>query len=301
MTSKLFIISRNGTRREPTATELEEISGGVMKTLLMHKFNPKILAIMVVLAGKRMLNRTYNERHMLTETALDMHHIEIECNEKTLTLPFGGDLWFPLFTQIFIKSEYCLEESDIRGKTIIDAGANIGAFSLYCACMGAKKVHAFEPVKETYEGLLRNIRANNLQGTITAYNYGLGEKAKTAMIKCDYAGDAGASMETRKHQRKNEQQVEITSIDLLQLEPDVIKIDTEGYEENILNGATKTIREYGPILTLSAYHKLTDRESLPRKIKEIDGRYECIMNRRYEEVLTCRRRAEPLRREKPIR
>ena len=290
MESRIFIASKNGTKREPTVKELEEMAGGVMKTLLRHKTNPRVLAIAMVIAGKKMLNMTYNERTSLTEAAFDMHHIEITCNGRTLTLPFGGDLWFPLFTQIFVENEYCLEESDILGKTIIDAGANIGAFSLYCACMGAKKIHAFEPVRETYEGLLRNIRANNLQGTITAYNYGLGERTKTAMIKCDYAGDAGASMETRMLQRKNTHKVEITKIDLLQLEPDVIKIDTEGYEENILNGATKTIREYGPILTLSAYHKLTDRESLPRKIKEIDGRYECIMNRRYEEVLTCRRR-----------
>lgn len=72
---------------------------------------------------------------------------------------------------IFCRREY----GDIpKGSVVIDVGANIGTFSLYAANMGASKVYAFEPNKESYEVLVRNIKVNNLENVIYPFNFAIG-------------------------------------------------------------------------------------------------------------------------------
>lgn len=47
------------------------------------------------------------------------------------------------------------------GATVLDAGANIGMFSLYAAaaCQGAARIVSFEPIKPTYDVMAANMRA----------------------------------------------------------------------------------------------------------------------------------------------
>jgi FkbM family methyltransferase len=64
---------------------------------------------------------------------------------------------------VFCRKDY----GDVqRGSTVIDIGANIGAFSVYAAYEGASRVYAFEPSRETYELLLRNIDQNDLGNVV---------------------------------------------------------------------------------------------------------------------------------------
>lgn len=67
-----------------------------------------------------------------------------------------------LYEEIFEKA--CYRDGGIelkRGDTIVDAGANIGMFSLwaYRECQGDADVYAFEPIPSTYEVLERNASA----------------------------------------------------------------------------------------------------------------------------------------------
>lgn len=57
----------------------------------------------------------------------------------------------------------------------IDVGANVGSYSIL-AC-GARGAHglAFEPVPETYERLIRNVRLNDLSGRVVAMNIGVAD------------------------------------------------------------------------------------------------------------------------------
>lgn len=74
---------------------------------------------------------------------------------------------------IFCRKEY----GEIpKGGTIIDVGANIGVFSIYAAFHGAKRVYSFEPNKEAYETLCRNIRENGLEDVIIPFNNAVSEK-----------------------------------------------------------------------------------------------------------------------------
>lgn len=71
------------------------------------------------------------------------------------------------FFVVFLKREYGKIKAD---SVVIDIGANIGVFSLYAALSGAKRVYAFEPSKEAFEILCKNIKLNNLSDVIIPIN-----------------------------------------------------------------------------------------------------------------------------------
>lgn len=47
--------------------------------------------------------------------------------------------------EVWTDDQYRVEREQVRGKTVVDVGANIGAFSVLAASLGASSVHAFEP------------------------------------------------------------------------------------------------------------------------------------------------------------
>ena len=81
--------------------------------------------------------------------------------------------------------------------------------------------------------------------------------------------------------------VEIKTIDSLGIQIDFLKIDTEGYEANILKGAAETIKKYKPIIAMSAYHKPEDKIELPAVLNSI-APYNCELRHDCEEDFICR-------------
>lgn len=67
---------------------------------------------------------------------------------------------------IWKQCERKLEDYKWPLETVIDIGAHVGCFSLAAAQKGAKRVWAFEPVKENFRRLLQNIINNGFWGTI---------------------------------------------------------------------------------------------------------------------------------------
>jgi FkbM family methyltransferase len=198
-----------------------------------------------------------------------------------------------LYHQVFVKNQYDLNEANTKGKTFVDAGANLGAFSIFAACMGAKKVYAFEPVKGTFEALKTNIQACGFQEVIIPVNKGLGKDNFMTRISVDYVGDGGASImavgSTREREKKNMEEIEVVTLDsfLKGEKVDLIKADVEGYEASVFVGASKTIAAYAPILDFSAYHKPSDPVELPELIDTIRSGYSCNLREFYEKVLYC--------------
>eukprot|EP01138_Halocafeteria_seosinensis_P003151 gb/GECG01003223.1/.p1 GENE.gb/GECG01003223.1/~~gb/GECG01003223.1/.p1 ORF type:complete len:377 (+),score=49.39 gb/GECG01003223.1/:1-1131(+) len=83
-----------------------------------------------------------------------------------------------LYEEIFDKASY--RDGGIklgRGSTVIDAGANIGMFSMwvYRECEGEADVYAFEPIPSTFEVLEKNAQAYG-NGRIRPFPFGLNDK-----------------------------------------------------------------------------------------------------------------------------
>lgn len=137
-------------------------------------------------------------------------------------------------------NQYNLSLENIKDKIVIDGGANIGEFSIYCARLGAKKIYAFEPLSSTYEILKQQIALNGLEGIVIPINKALGDKNEKLNIKFSDAGDSSASICLATKTDYSEM-VDVIKLDDFIVDEKVgfIKLDVEGYEENVLWGGQR--------------------------------------------------------------
>ena len=127
-----------------------------------------------------------------------------------------------------------------RTDLFIDIGANIGAYTLLASSEIKANTISIEPLEDTFKILMDNIYINKIQDNVKAYNIGLGsEISKIHFTK---------SLDTINHvATKNEintVEVQIDTLDnILKNEqcPALIKIDVEGFENEVISGAEKTL------------------------------------------------------------
>jgi FkbM family methyltransferase len=128
-----------------------------------------------------------------------------------------------------------------EGDLFVDVGANIGAYSILAASLAGVRCVAFEPTLDTYDLLLENIFLNRYQSRITPHRTALGDRDGKISVTSSLdtvnhiAGDADSDA-----QRED---VPLTTLDAV-LEgqcPSVIKVDVEGYETPVINGARATL------------------------------------------------------------
>lgn len=147
------------------------------------------------------------------------------------------------FINIFLK----------ENATILDIGANIGSHSIYWAIeRNATKVYSFEPLPSTFEILKKNIELNKLEDKIIPYNFGLSDKKSKAMLQTyDHTNIGSASFIKDKNGI-----FELKTLDSLKIKDkiDLIKIDVEGAEVEVLQGAKKTILKNKPTIVIESFH-----------------------------------------------
>ena len=79
--------------------------------------------------------------------------------------------------------------------TIIDVGAHIGAFALFCASqMHCNKIYAYEPFRENYDLLMMNIKSNDLGAKISASRKAIDGKTCKRRLYLDPRSNAGHSL-----------------------------------------------------------------------------------------------------------
>lgn len=129
----------------------------------------------------------------------------------------------------------------------VDVGSNIGSYSIL-AC-GARKArgYCFEPVPETYRRLLDNIHINNLEGRVKAFNLGVSDKDDELFFTSgeDTINHVVASSEACESSIR----VKVGTLDSILGDecPFLIKIDVEGFETRVIDGASSTLNN--PALT----------------------------------------------------
>lgn len=287
--------------RELTRSQLDFIIDKSIKKE-PHLFIPYLLNIKDILKILKSKNEKGSEiRKIVLKKILKMKeepkYIILEMNNKRINLLYNISI-FLVIRQIFLDDQYDTHYSKIKGKVVIDVGANVGVFSIYAAILNAKKVYAFEPVPETYMMLKENIKLNNLENVIIPINKALGDKEKVEIMYYSNIGDGGTTLNLSKIKYLNEKvikksiKVMITTLDNFVKQNkipkvDFIKMDVEGYEENILLGAKETIKKWKPILSFSAYHLPTDKERLPQIVKSIRPDYKIKLNKFGEEDFYC--------------
>lgn len=141
------------------------------------------------------------------------------------------NIYFKLFDyedSMFIISH--LNSKDI----FVDIGANVGHFTLLAAQSGAKVI-AFEPIKTTFEKLKKNIILNSFEDKVVLYNLGVGDKNEFLNFVTHRDVMNGVAIDKELKGEK----IEVVKLDekLKGIEPSMLKIDVEGYEWFVLQGA----------------------------------------------------------------
>jgi FkbM family methyltransferase len=139
------------------------------------------------------------------------------------------------------------------GDVVMDIGANVGSHTLCFARLVTKTgiVAAFEPERTAFYTLCGNVAANNLRH-VFCFQQALGEQSGLiAVPELDYATTenwGGIELE-KDHSASPHYNVPMNIVDLVTVpKVNFMKIDVEGMEARVLQGATKTIEKFKPVL-----------------------------------------------------
>ena len=122
-------------------------------------------------------------------------------------------------------------------RTAVDVGGHIGLWS-YNLAAAFEQVHAFEPVVEHRACFAKNVAAPNV--TLHACALGANEGRVSIHTAPTSTGDSWV---------KGGGDIPMVTLDSAGLtDVDFIKIDCEGYEENVLLGAVETIKRDRPVI-----------------------------------------------------
>lgn len=142
----------------------------------------------------------------------------------------------------------------------IDIGANVGLHSVRFS-QKFKEVISFEPTSFNFNCLKSNCSTFK---NIRLENCGLGEIEEKSIISIPKDTDncgAFSIVDFKNHATELIQEsIIIKTLDSFNLSPDFIKIDTQGYEMNVLRGSIKTITRYKPTFLIECEYKKQFRE-----------------------------------------
>jgi len=140
-----------------------------------------------------------------------------------------------------------------KGAVILDVGANIGNHSIFWGLNeGVSKVYSFEPVKETFDKLKKNVELNNLSDKVEIYNVAIGERATSASIESFSVSNTGANSIVEDQSGS----IRVISLDSMKFDRiDLVKIDVEGFEVFVLKGMLRTLREHRPTIIIESFEE----------------------------------------------
>jgi FkbM family methyltransferase len=181
------------------------------------------------------------------------------------------------------EGPYEIDEVQIKNNDIvIDAGANIGIFSLLAAKKGAV-VYAFEPQQLFFNYLKKNITLNGFVNEIKPYSYAINSKTCQTTLNHDDKNLLAASIIIDRGDANC--MVNSISIDNWFDESkvkriDFIKADIEGAERLLIDGAKKVLTNLKPKLAISTYHFPDDKIVIRDKILSIRPDYKILQSRK---------------------
>jgi FkbM family methyltransferase len=175
-----------------------------------------------------------------------------------------------------------LEELIQPGWTVVDVGANIGYFTLLMANrVGPQgKVIAFEPLSENFRILKENIKLND-HTNVVAENYALMSRAERIELRSATPGAITwvASVRIDEQSAVESQSVEAVTLDEYvekngSAKIDFLKIDVEGAEASVLEGATNLLDRDRPTLLIEMHELDRFKDQHPAILKLREHNYQ---------------------------
>jgi FkbM family methyltransferase len=146
---------------------------------------------------------------------------------------------------------------NLIGSDVIEVGSNNGHFTIeFAELVGDKgRIFAYEPQRIIFQQLCCNLFLNGIDN-VFAYQLAIGNQK--GVVKFEYAnylsnnrvnfGDVSV-YDDKKSSINSYEEVQSDKLDSYDFnEVKVIKIDVQGYESNVINGALKTIEKHRPYI-----------------------------------------------------
>lgn len=124
----------------------------------------------------------------------------------------------------------------------IDVGANRGSYTVLAGAAIGASVVAVEPVPETFASLKHNVELNGMVGRVECLNIGLGDQDGVLRFTAD-ASDCVNHVVAEGEQTGKTVEVSVRRLDdvVRGRSPVLMKMDVEGYEWFVLQGALETL------------------------------------------------------------
>ena len=256
----------------------------LIRLLIPTRIRIKVYVWAIALAGKSKL---------LLYPFLFIHHGHIPkgvtiVNNKPLYHYKGIEIDSPMdsieaYVEVFLDKVYDRQRVPQKGDIVIDIGAYVGMYSIMASQYAKNdgKVISVEPLPSNLVYLRNNTEGiPNIQiAEVALSNYvGIGKlytSPSTAAHSMTYVRDKYI-------------EVKVTTLDNLVKElelprVDYIKMDAEGSDMNILEGAIGVLNKYHPVLSIACYH--TDKDGIPYVNKVMaylmELGYKCVTDKGY--------------------
>lgn len=168
--------------------------------------------------------------------------------------------------EMFVENVYNLQRDDLKDTgVVLDIGANIGAFSIQAAILGAKKVVAVEPEQKNFIMLCENVKCNDLEDIITCVNCGAGPKTgESILIGNQAAGFVEGAKGNIKPDNLPKQSVQLRTLEeLYKLADsefiDVLKLDCEGSEYGLFESISDEILQRFRLIKMEYHTTATEK------------------------------------------
>ena len=178
-----------------------------------------------ILAGLPLVQLLLRRAHSDLELGIRFHGYRM----KFRPLSYDSKVLY----DIFVKRVY---GAIPRNCSIVDIGAHIGIFTLYCCQARALKVLAFEPESKNFKLLMKNVQANHLSN-VHAFRLGVWSRNETKILFTTSGSGFHSFYPANNHIGGSETISCVginTVLDPLE-SPVFIKIDAEGSEYEIIN------------------------------------------------------------------
>jgi FkbM family methyltransferase len=214
-----------------------------------------------------------------TKKAVKNGEIIVDHGKYKFNFYGGGDrneiLYHTFWEKMFDEEKKIISKFIKRGDSVIDVGGNLGFFVLILNELVGKtgNIYTFEPSKKLKAKLESTVKKNNLQN-VTIVNLALGESEATTTLHYNPKQTGLTSIVTDFETGSLSEEIQITTLDKFSEnipgKISFIKIDTEGYEPQVLRGAKELIKKDKPVIyiELGGDHLETSIEAL-KVLKEL--------------------------------
>lgn len=163
------------------------------------------------------------------------------------------------------------------GDLVLDVGANCGNHTMYLACVAGAKVHAFEPDSELCAAISTSASANSAETRVTIHQVGVGDSDGFGRLVQTAENNRGA--QRLQLVDDAEQATKVIRLDDLVFDEPVraIKIDVEGMELDVLNGAKSLIARDLPELYIECQTR-PEFERIHALLVQLNYRYLSTFN-----------------------